>query len=72
MLQDDRTWLFNLAYYFDNLPRIKGSEGQLVVAFNHTKLEKIAEDIRALAAKDEERVMKGANHKGAHEVPNRH
>ena len=65
MLQTDRNWLYQAAYSLDNLRRIKGNKGQLFVVFTHEELEKLASNMRDLAAKDEARLVEG-NHGKSH------
>lgn len=59
MLQSERTWLFNVAYSLDNRRRIVGKTKQAFVVFTHEELEKLAEDLRKMAANDEDRLMRG-------------
>jgi hypothetical protein len=85
MLQSDRTWLFNKAYWLDNLSRLylpakdrdglkvvkvekveklrmQGTIDDLAVVFSEKQLADLAEELRELAARDEDRIARYDSH----------
>ena len=52
MLQRDADYLFGLAYALDSHKRVKTKDGDVVI-LKHAEVEKMAEGLRELAAKNE-------------------
>ena len=53
MLARDADWLFGLAYALDSRKRIKDKQGRQMVVLTHEEAEKMAENFREFAAKNE-------------------
>jgi hypothetical protein len=65
MTQEERNWVFDIAYQFDALRRRPWQGERLVVVMDGADLEKIAERMRLIAERDGEKLILGLERRRA-------